>query len=50
MTSLIRLFFPRLRFAATAENFEARLEKGDPGNDREREDRLIQALDRAATP
>jgi hypothetical protein len=48
MTSLIRLLFPGLGFAATAENFEARLEKGELGDDRERESKLLEALDNAA--
>lgn len=49
MTSLLRLLFPRLGFAATAENVEARLEHRERGDDREREDRVIQALDGVQT-
>jgi hypothetical protein len=46
MTSLIRLLFPTLKFPSTVENFGARVEAaGQPGDDRERERILIQALD-----
>ena len=48
--SLISLLFPKLRFPATVESHNAILEPGPPGDDSEREERLVRALDGAVAP
>ena len=48
--SLISLLFPKLRFPATVESYNAVLEPGPPGDDSEREDQLVRALDGVVAP